>query len=241
MNKFSAEDQLRPPLYLSWPVILISFIFWPAGLLLLIARLGRDRHASISTGRVLKIVGVLLFLICLVGGYGIYEEELERFGDLTDDGYLSLAVAGAFSVLGIILWRYGGILQYRGRMVREYLNVIVNKRFSDVDEISRIVGKPRPQVEQELDFLIEKRYLPEALLDLGAGRVVVPSVRRHMEAEAQWQNRNGVRPEDTPAPGEGGPPAEPVVVVCRSCGAQALVISGKSAVCEYCGSPLKKS
>ncbi len=233
------EDQLRPPFYLSWPVIIISFIFWPVGLLLLIARLGRDRHASISTGRVLKIVGVLLFLTCLVGGYGVYDNEMSTFGDLTDDGYLSLAVTGAFAVLGIILWRYGGTLQYRGRMVREYLNVIVNKRFSDVDEISRIVGKNRSQVEREIDFLIEKNYLPGALLDRGAGQVVVPSVRRHMEAESQWHRQRG---EQTGG-GEGTPSetAEaPAVVVCRSCGAQALVVGGKAAVCEYCGSPLKK-
>ena len=237
MSDFSSDRQLNPPFYLSWPVIIISFIFWPVGLVLLFARLGRDRHAGITTGGVLKVVGVLLFLVCLLGGYGIYENEMTSFGDLTDDGYASLAVAGAFGVLGIILWRYGRTLQYRGRMVREYLGLIVNRRFSNLDEIARIVGKSRTQTEKEIDFLIEKGYLPGALVDRGAGQVIVPSVLRHMEAESRWKSS---QEGENPAPRENAP-AGPQVVACRSCGAQGMIFPGRPAVCEYCGSALKVS
>ena len=243
MSDFSSDRQLNPPFYLSWPVIIISFIFWPVGLVLLFARLGRDRHAGITTGGVLKVAGVIVLLICLVGGYAIFDNDMTNFGDLTDDGYASLAVMGAFAVLGIILWRYGRTLQYRGRMVREYLGLIVNRRFSNLDEIARIVGKSRTQTEREIDFLIEKGYLPGALVDRGAGQVVVPSVLRHMEAESRWKSyQEGESPvswEDVPAGPQG--PQGPQVVTCRSCGAQGMVFPGRPAVCEYCGSALKVS
>lgn len=249
--------RLQVPWYLSWPFIVVSMIFWPLGVLLLVMRLARDRHASISTGRILKVVGIVIMLIFAIGGYGYYQEQQNLYGDtLGREGEFVVGLAITFTLLGFILWRFGNKLVYRGKMVREYLDVIVNKRFFEIDEIARIVSKRPDKVASEVGFLIRTGYLPDAYLNEGAKRVVVPAVERHLAMEADLQRRGqGDRTEesgtqertrdDAPLMDHGGvqqrtepsaPPPVPRLVTCRSCGANNIVTPGHPRECEFCGS-----
>ena len=242
--------RLQVPWYLSWPFIIMSMIFWPLGVLLLVMRLARDRHASISTGRILKVVGLVIMLVFAVGGYSYYQEQQNLYGDaLGREGEFVVGLAIAFSLLGFILWRFGNKLVYRGKMVREYLDVIVNKRFFEIDEIARIVSKQPDKVASEISFLIRTGYLPDAYLNEEATRVVVPAVERHLAMEADLERRMEAQTGDTgrsePSSADhrvpetqerSAPPPVPRLVTCRSCGANNIVTPGHPRECEFCGS-----
>lgn len=243
--------RLDVPWYLSWPVIIVSMIFWPLGILLLVMRLARDRHAGISTGRVLKVAGIVVMLAFAVGGYGYYQEQRELYGDIPGAEKVAVAAAAAFTFFGFILWRFGNRLVYRGKMVREYLDVIVNKRFFGIDEIARIVSKRPDKVVSEIGFLIRTGYLPDAHLSEGAKRVVVPAVERHLAMETDLERQARNEPEELPRSEEssvrpgvpatqerGAVPPVPRLVTCRSCGANNIVIPGVPKECEFCGSPI---
>jgi hypothetical protein len=242
--------RLQVPWYLSWPFIVVSMIFWPLGVLLLVMRLARDRHASISTGRILKVVGIVVMLVFAIGGYSYYQEQQNLYGDtLGREGEFVVGLAITFTLLGFILWRFGNKLVYRGKMVREYLDVIVNKRFFEIDEIARIVSKRPDKVASEIGFLIRTGYLPDAYLNEGAKRVVVPAVERHLAMEADLERRmeaqtGEARQSEAPSanhrisetPERSAVPPVPRLVTCRSCGANNIVTPGHPRECEFCGS-----
>jgi hypothetical protein len=249
MSSSEYTKRLQVPWYLSWPFIIMSMIFWPLGVLLLVMRLARDRHASISTGRILKVVGLVIMLVFAVGGYGYYQEQQNLYGDaLGREGEFVVGMAIAFTLLGFILWRFGNKLVYRGKMVREYLDVIVNKRFFEIDEIARIVSKQPDKVASEIRFLIRTGYLPDAYLNEEATRVVVPAVERHLAMEADLERQGKAQIEKTDQAtasvdrrtfetGEQDAlPPVPRLVTCRSCGANNIVTPGHPRECEFCGS-----
>jgi hypothetical protein len=224
-------------------------IFWPLGVLLLVMRLARDRHASISTGRILKVVGIVVMLVFAIGGYSYYQEQQNLYGDtLGREGEFVVGLAITFTLLGFILWRFGNKLDSRGKMVgisgRDREQAFLRDRRD-----RPIVSKRPDKVASEIGFLIRTGYLPDAYLNEGAKRVVVPAVERHLAMEADLERRmeaqtGEARQSEAPSanhrisetPERSAVPPVPRLVTCRSCGANNIVTPGHPRECEFCGS-----
>lgn len=191
----------------------MSIIFWPLGLWLLGIRIARDMQLRLRVGQWLLNAGVLLLLL---GGLVV----LSALSGADDDpgGRVVLITAGiVFGVVpGVILiWR-GCSLRTRGRIIRQYLDLIIDQGLSSVTAISASLNTVPDLVISELTRLIEDGYLGGYCLNL----------------EAYTIDRASSRPDCN-----NGQPRQLRAWTCEACAGvnSRYVKNGEPTTCEYCG------
>ncbi len=202
----------------SWPVIILLLLFfWPVGLFLLIKKFSMDKTAAISSGNGLKIGGIVLIVIGVLGFIGCLSDP---------DGAGGAIVALLFFIGGgVALTMKANKLKAEAESIKQYLAIIVNGHVRQLDAIAATTGKTYDVVRKEVKNMIDKGYLKNAYIDEGAREVVLPSSAPAPRAAAN-------------APVATAAPVQSKIVTCPCCGAN-NTIYGAVGECEYCGSPLK--
>ena len=197
----------------SWFWIVVALIlFWPLGLFLLIRRLSSDRTATFKSGRMLKVVYVLLFIsggfMLFSGGFGIF------FG--------LLFIAG-----GVMVFLQARKGNQRVARYKQYMNLVVNHGQKSVDHIAATLGTESRIVKTELQKMIDLGFFEGAVIDNVTNEIMLAVPQK-----------TGVASAIETVFGSNEESSTERVVVCGGCGANNKV-SGNVGNCDYCGSPLE--
>lgn len=206
----STPPPLPMPGHLSWPVVILAlFLFLPAGIILLLMRLSHDRASQMAVGMLLLLAGGFIF-VCSVAVFCVGLASKDEEGKIA-----GLIICAVFAFGGFFIAGKGAALRRKRRLVRHYLNLIVNQGLTRVDEIAIASGRADfNKVMAEIQKLIQEGFLPGYRLD-AAERLVV-----HFASHTHT--------------------AEEVGFECRSCGAKNMVLAlGSFVRCEYCGTAVR--
>ncbi len=201
----------------SWPVIILALcLFWPVGIFLTIKRVGMDKKAALSVGKMIGIAGGFSYAIAIVGFIGYFPDEFT-----SED--ISLIIF--FCLAGFVLRKVAKKIKNDAESVKQYLAIIVNGNVRQLDNIAATTGKSYEVVRTEVQKMIQKGYLKNAYIDESTREVVLPN-NRPVETTATYNNVSSDEKHVTK------------IVVCPCCGANNTIV-GESGECEYCGSPIK--
>ena len=158
-----------------------------------------------SVGLILRWILFSFFAITLFGQILVMAESMEAATDRKNIIAFLILLAICLLILNKQRKVYDGRKQ-----LNIYSNIIINKKVNKVNEIARIVGKPRVQVEQEIKALIASGKL-KVIYDESTDSVLFledESIERHP-------------------------------LFCSQCGGS-TTIAGNSGYCEYCGSAISR-
>ena len=206
----------------SWAVvILVLFIFWPAGLYLLVKKLSSDKKAAISTtgGTGMKVLGIILIAFGSLAVLGCMSSEPSS-EDVAPLIMVLFMIAG-----GIALLVKAKKIKKEAKSIKEYLSIIVNGNVRQLDSIATTTGKSYDVVYNDVKKMIDKGYLKNAYIDEGRREVVLPGDAPVVTQNAATTTINASS-------------AQTKIVACPCCGANNTIV-GNTGECEYCGSPLK--
>lgn len=172
--------------------------------------------------------------------------------------------AASFFVIWAMAIGFVCALVYRIKLGRDFKKLVarVSRGSSTIDEISKDIGIKPKIVRKRLEYYIRKHWLSNINYDPVADTVSYGGVRRPYEPARIPVPATD--PFDLPPAGvhaETGAPLpdpfeythtvssataareeknrEQVIVYCKACGAQNVVVRGEIEPCEYCGSKLK--
>ena len=217
MNQMSNNQNQKSGI--SWPVIIIAFIFfWPLGIVLLILR-SRNKTETYTIwkrtrviGWILLIIGILfviVFIADIADGY-----HYEHLGDVI----FMLALGLGFAIGGIATLTTSKKQRAKSDRYKMYINFIINNEIEDIADIAHKMNISIAAVINELTTMISKGFLGTYIIDVKANRVFCPNKERIKQEEKERNTR--------------------VVICSNGCGAS-NVINTPVGRCEYCQSPIQ--
>jgi len=196
-----------------WWIILWLIIFWPVGLLFLLRKIATDKSAVMTNH---KIVTIISFVLMGIGGLSLLTNIITLYFGITSMLYSALLIGGGFWLNNL-----GKKMKATGERYKKYIDVVVNRNETSIDNIAATVGVPYSDALEDLRKMIEAGYFAGAYLDTNSRRIVL--AQTHAGPFTQ---------------GMASQPQEKVVT-CNGCGANNKVFVGLVTMCEYCGSPLQ--
>lgn len=132
----------------------------------------------------------------------------------------------AFFYLSVVLG--GSFLLHKSRTVKStenkykrYIEIVVNQNLRSIDDIAAFVDLPYDIVVRDLQEMINKGYLKDALINQGGREIILKEYC-----------------EDDLLGGEGSfnkAEVSKTAVNCHGCGANYIAVTGRVSECEYCG------
>ncbi|PWM44212.1 MAG: hypothetical protein DBX47_06015 [Clostridiales bacterium] len=197
----------------SWPlVIIILFIFFPAGIPLLILKVKSEKQRYVKNAKVMRVLGIVL--IALWAFYIIVPLTGTQESQLTTQNYIITSVVSAFLLVGggILLLYFSSLYKKRGEKYLHYYNIIDIKGETNIDKISSEMSSSYETASLDLRDMIEAGFFGQAYVDEKEHRIIISSIEKaNKDAE---KNKKIIR--------------------CPYCGAPNTIYGG-GGKCEYCG------
>lgn len=222
----SKKNASQPRVGCSWAVIIfLLYIFFPAGLALMISKLHKDREhyryngkGVTIVGRVFIIIGIIWIIMGLSGTITTTSGEPEPLEIFI---IFALIIGGG----GFALIRHGNKYKKIGENYERYKPLLARSRNGSIDDIASSIHSSYEAVYADLQQLIEVGALPDSYIDIAARAIVSPQV-----------GSNAAMYREQAAPRQQAPTSK--AVKCPNCGGINTVTTAGSCVCDYCGSPL---
>ncbi|GAA3411309.1 hypothetical protein ACFFNY_19740 [Paenibacillus hodogayensis] len=232
-------------------VVLMFFIFFPIGLLMLIIRAVQHRHANhLKTGDLKLLAAFLMgiwFLLC-TSFLALTQGEGETAGYVILVVVFSILFAlPAFSLWIVARLRTKALEQTYGH----YEMMIMDQHMTSVDVIAQSTHQNPATVMTDLNRMIHLGRLPGATLYENPRRIIVagrrnrpePSLVNSFNVEINQEFHFG-EPQRQPSKkksseGKNEPAPTHRVTECSGCGAKMSLGANERKVCDYCGTPLK--
>ncbi len=208
----------------SWPAIILAlWIFWPIGIFLIIKRVSIDKKASLVSGKIFGILGIIMYVI--TGFFGLC--AVICLADMSDPSNVEvlpifLVMAIIFGIGGFALQKVSKKIKKEAEDIKKYLSVIINGNERRIDVIASSLGKSCDVAKNDIQKMIQKGYLKNAYINEATREVVLTS-NNTQNQETAIENTNVNKAK--------------IIVACQCCGANNTVF-GNSGECEYCGSAL---
>lgn len=199
-------------------VIVVTILFFPLGFFLIYKNLSSSIPSVFSAYKSLLVFGGIL---------GVF--ALTMLIDPSQDGSIEAFVMLGLPAIALII----AGLRMRPKMMRyrRYYSIVGSRQSIFLDVIASETGASYSVVRAEIGDMLTSNFFPDAYID--------------------DDSRTLVRPNPLYAPPQGLPVATPgpvhtasaktKAIVCGGCGAKNVVVEGRIAECEYCGSPLSFS
>ena len=218
-----------------WPIVIIALIlFWPVGLILLFVKLANDRSASFGSGAgAIRVIGGILIFFAFIALAFTFDAG----------GPVGIVFLLVFLIPGILLMKKGGTVKKTGNINRRYIDMIVNNKVRDLDELARRMQVPKQRVINDVQSLINRGMLGRARLNLNTEVIQFPRpkprpTQQQRRDPQQVPNEYQTRAQPQFAKPQRAPERfEPKTIRCKSCSANNWV-EELPARCEYCGSSL---
>ena len=210
----------------SWPAIILAlWLFWPVGIFLIIKRVSIDKKASLVSGRIFGILGIIMYVITAFFGLCVFI-CLTDMSDPSNAEVLPifLVMAIIFGIGGFALQKVSKRIKREAEDIKKYLSVIVNGNERRIDMIASSLGKSCEVTKNDIQKLIQKGYLKNAYINEAKQEVVLASDNTQNQVVTNTENTDVNK-------------AAAKIVACQCCGANNTLFAD-SGECEYCGSAL---
>ena len=206
------------PWYLSWPAIIIVFLFfWPAAIVLIYLRTKNsksDMFAAASNKKVYMALGVVLILL-----------GLGRFGDSFFSALFLIAGGAA-------LIYYANTLAKKAVRNKTYIDLIVNQGETSIDKIASMLNVKYDVAVKELQTMQTLGVLKGAEINTQTHSILVNKTQSAVSEISGMVN--SVTEAITGASSNDAASAAPVQVACPGCGAKYTGAPGTTITCDYC-------
>ncbi|AFQ46418.1 hypothetical protein [Desulfosporosinus meridiei] len=204
-----SENQKLSALYSWWAIILFLFLFFPIGLYLIFKRISLDKK-TLYPYSIAKVIGWIFVFIGSTGVISTYSS--------TSQNFVGKTAAIMFLIGGITLIIWGVKLQKQSLRYSKYSALIIDQNISSLDNIASATSLNYDEVKKDLQKMLSKNYFIGAYINESSGEILLPKSKAN-----RTYNQSS---------------SEKVPIVCKSCGANNIVIAGRVSECEYCGSPI---
>lgn len=215
-NTFNKEEL---PKWLSWPVIIITFIFfWPLGIYFIWKRIDLDKKSQLNLGRNLIITGLVLIGLSIIYLFAAVGDPAITVGEMIS-AVLLMGSSGA----GLII--LGKRSKKNAEKIKKYISLVVNQEVTSIEDIATAMALPYEITQKDIQKMIDKGYFAGAYINEISKEIVLPNNHKQDYKKQEYINANK-------------PNAEMLVVTCKGCGANNKVLKGSVVECEFCGSPV---
>lgn len=217
----------------SWAMILLFFLlFFPVGIILMIAKLHKEKHLYTTNGKAVMAVGCLIISIGLIGWMTDYSNAQANQQELQVGG--TLAILFVFGGGGLALIQHGNKYRSWGVKHLRYVDLISSISIDTLYDIAAVYPKSYDEVRKDLQHLVYDGFFPGYYLDLQTRKFVAPNQKK-----AETERKATKKPASQMAEPKEETPTVVQVVKCPNCGATTM-LKGSIGECEYCASPLQK-
>lgn len=208
--------------YLSWPVIILAFIFWPLGLTLLVLRFVKYRKDAIIMGKTIRFIGYVLtaFFLVLIILMAAHKE------------WAAVVSLVSFFAMSVLLIGVGYYFVKLSVLNKKYIEIIVNQRVRSLAQISTQIELPVDKVRKDVERMIKLGLLSKAYIDEQTQSIMVPAVTKQIIIEKQIVQQT----ETEIATAQQSTVKKPSLISCKACGANNMLVPGQNEECEFCGS-----
>ncbi|AFL99037.1 DeoR-like transcriptional regulator [Desulfitobacterium dehalogenans ATCC 51507] len=216
-NKIKRQEKLE--FYLTWPVLILTFIFClPLGIYLIHQRTTVDKEAALKIYKFINVIGwvIVIFLLINMAIDIAMDIELDQFEGGAYGDYIPFLILG----VAFIVWARNS--KARSIRYKKYLKLVLIERKRKVEDIANTLGISKETVKYDLMKMSAKNYFPGGFFDILAGGMVFP----YMDSRKEYTHTKPIVK------------VEIKVITCKGCGASNSVVEGTIAECEYCGSKL---
>lgn len=198
----------------SWTsIVIMFFLFFPIGIVLLIARLKKDKLAALTGAKVVKVLGWIFIFMALVFITG-------REGEGASQQIISGAIM--FAGPGIVLLITASRMKKKAERMKKYIALIVNGHEYKLENIATATKYSYDLVRKDLQEMIDGGYLTEAYINEATKELIFnnqPTQNTHTTMKQETTSHTG----------------SSRVAACPCCGANNM-IAGDIGECEFCGS-----
>lgn len=213
-------NQTSYPWYLTWPVIILAFIFfWPAAIVLIYLRTNSSKggmFAAASNKKIYIVLGVILILL-----------GLTRFDN-------SVFVALFMIIGGGAMIYYANTLAKKASRNKSYIDMIVNQGETSIDKMASTLNVKYDVALKELQTMQSLGVLKGATIDAQTHSISVTQMKNTVGqisgAVNSITNTLTNAASNDAAGGNGGM----VQTACPGCGAKYTGMKGTSCTCDYC-------
>ena len=164
------------------------------------------------------IIGIILVFFFGIGGIGAFITS-------SDFGITELAISLVFAMIGMYLISCYIKINKLIKTFKNYVSFLSTDPTGSIDTLASNLFKSPSDVKIELQKLIDKNYFVNAYIDNNRNCIVFPQKELRVSEESL---KISASQEDI------------IEYKCNGCGAVNMIRESDSAVCEYCGSELKK-
>ena len=177
-------------------------------------------NTAITVSKIISLIqlisGVLLsilFGICII--YYV-----------TDANYRVYVGMGFFitslicEAIGIVLIVFSRKRKKLIKMFREYVSYISSNQNCSIADIARAMNSSQVAVKKNIQLMIDKNFFVYAHINQETNRIVINGAAKYAQKQM--------------------PEVEFVPIKCKCCGGMNKVVKGRTAECEFCGSPIKE-
>lgn len=208
------------PWYLTWPVIVIVFLFfWPAAIVLIYLRTQNSKQgafAAASNKKMYMILGVILILFGLM-----------QFGNST---FMALfMIAG-----GAAMIYYANTLAKRASRNKSYIDLLVNQGETSIDKVANMLNVKYDVALKELKTMKSLGILKGAVINEQTRSVSISQVQNAAgEISGIVNSVTDAITGSASANGASGS-TQMTEGACPGCGAKYTGAKGSTVTCSYC-------
>lgn len=204
------------PWYLTWPVIIIAFLFfWPLAIALIYLRTKNSKSgafAAASNKKIYMVLGVILIIIGL--------------GSIGDSTMLALfMIAG-----GAAMIYYANSLAKKASRNKTYIDMIVNQGETSIDKIASMLNVKTDVVMKELQTMQTLGILKGATINYQTHSITVQRAQNTVNQISGMVNSFTNTVSDAASTSA----ASMVQTACPGCGAKYTGQQGTTCTCDYC-------
>lgn len=208
------------PWYLSWPAIIIVFIFfWPAAIILIYLRTQSSKggaFAAASNKNVYMILGAILIVLGLMRIRG------------------SIPMALFMIIGGAAMIYYANTLAKKASRNKSYIDLLVNQGETSIDKVANMLNVKYDVALKELKTMKSLGILKGAVIDEQSRSVSITRVQSAAgEISGMVNNVTGALIGGA-STGAASGSVETVEGACPGCGAKYTGAKGTTVTCSYC-------
>lgn len=208
------------PWYLSWPVIIIAFLFfWPAAIVLIYLRTQSTKGGAFAAASNKKVYMILGGILILFG--------LTRFKS-------SIPMALFMIVGGAAIIYYANTLAKKASRNKSYIDLLVNQGETSIDKVANMLNVRYDVALKELKTMKSLGILKGATIDEQSRSVSITRVQNAAgEISGMVNSVTGALIGSASTAAASGA-VETVEGACPGCGAKYTGPKGSTVTCSYC-------